>query len=119
MEAAGYSPRGMATLLQTLKDQELMPQSQQVSYVRTHPLTSDRLSAMEAASRRSKFADTAYPAEWNKSFERIKAKLTGFIEPQRVGWLYSDKDTSTTALYARAIAAYRRSEKDKATQLAK
>lgn len=117
MEGAGYSPKGMVTLLEKLKDQEYMPQGQQVAYVRTHPLTADRLSAMEAGAARSKYESTPYPAAWNEAYARIKAKLVAFTEPTRVAWIYSDKDTSTTAIYAKAIAAYRRSEKDKALRL--
>jgi predicted Zn-dependent protease len=117
LNAAGYSPKGMVTLLTTLKDQELLPPSQQNAYVQTHPLTADRLAAMERGAAQSPVADKPYPAAWDEAFARIKAKLTGFIEPHRVGWIYSDKDTSTPALYARAIAAYRRSEKTQALDL--
>ena len=118
MEAAGYSPAGMVTLLNKLKEKEYLPASQQSSYLRTHPLTSDRIAAMQAGTAKSAVKDKPYPAAWDADFKLIQAKLLGFIEPQRVGWTYSDTDTSTPALYARAIAAYRRSEKDKAVQLA-
>lgn len=118
MEASGYNPSGMVTLLNKLKDQEYLPASQQNAYVRTHPLTSDRIAAMQAGAARSALTEKPYPASWNDDYKMIQAKLTGFIEPQRVGWIYSEKDTSTPALYARAIAAYRRSEKDKALALA-
>lgn len=117
LEGAGYNPSGTVSLLETLKDQEFMPASQQVAYVRTHPLTADRMSAMQAGVEKSAHQNKAYPAAWNEAFDRIKAKLTGFVEPHRVGWVYSEKDNGTPALYARAIAAYRRSEKNKALEL--
>lgn len=117
MEGAGYSPKGMVTLLEKLKQQEYLPAGQQNSYVRTHPLTGDRIAAMEAGAAKSANTNKPYPAAWDEQFKRIQAKLTGFIEPERVAWIYSEKDTSTPALYARAIAAYRRSEKDKAISL--
>lgn len=118
LEAAGYSPKGMATFLETMKDQELMPVSQQNAYIQTHPLTRERLEAMEAGLQKSAIADKPYPAAWIESFNRIRAKLAGFVEPHRVGWIYSTSDNSVPALYARAIAAYRRSEKDKGLDLA-
>ncbi len=118
LQTSGYSPKGMVTLLETLKSQELMPQSQQSAYVRTHPLTADRIAAMEAGAARSPYMDKPYPDAWTHDFRMIQAKLLGFVEPQRVAWAYSEKDTSEPALYARAIAAYRRSEKDKALALA-
>lgn len=117
MEGAGYSPKGMVTLLEKLKQQEYLPASQQNAYVRTHPLTEDRIAAMEAGAAKSASTNKPYPAAWDEQFKMIQAKLTGFIEPERVAWIYSEKDTSTPALYARAIAAYRRSEKDKALSL--
>jgi len=117
LEAAGMSPRGMETFLSTMQDQELLPASQQNSYVRTHPLTRERMAAVQHAVTKSAFADTPYPAEWTREFERIRGKLVAFIEPQRVAWLYGDKDNSINALYARSIAAYRRSEKTRALDL--
>lgn len=117
LEAAGYNPKGMVSFMETMRDQELLPASQQNSYVRTHPLTRDRIETMEASVAKSSLLDKAYPAAWTNEFDRIRAKLIAFIEPQRVGWLYGEKDTSTSALYAKSIAAYRRSEKDKAVSL--
>lgn len=118
LEAAGLNPAGLASFLMTLKQQELLPSSQQSAYLRTHPLTGERISAMQNGAAKSKFFDSPYPADMKERFERIKAKLEGFINTQRVAWVYSDKDNSTPALYAKAIAAYRRSEKDKALTLA-
>ena len=117
MEAAHDNPKGLESLLNTLKSQELLPQSQQSGYLRTHPLTGDRIEAMKIGVAKSQYLDTAYAPEMIEQFERIKAKLAGFTSPERVEWMYSDKDTSTPALYARAIAAYRRSEKDTALTL--
>lgn len=117
LEAAGYNPQGMVTFLGTMQDQELLPASQQNPYVRSHPMTRDRIDAMRAGTARSAFLDTPYPPQWVEAFNRIRAKLIGYIEPQRVTWLYSDNDQSITALYAQAIAAYRRSDKVRAQSL--
>ncbi|NBX66663.1 MAG: peptidase M48 family protein [Proteobacteria bacterium] len=118
MEEAGLNPSGLASFLMTLKQQELLPSSQQSAYLRTHPLTSERIAAMQDGAAKSKFIDSPYPAAMKDRFARIKAKLDGFINTQRVAWIYTEKDTSIPALYAKAIAAYRRSEKDKALALA-
>ncbi len=118
LQSAGYSPDGMVSLLETLKSQEYMPQSQQGAYLQTHPLTADRLSAMEAGAEKSPYKGKAYPPAWDESYKRIKAKLLAFTSPQRVAWVYGDKDTSTVALYAKAIAAYRQSKKDDALRYA-
>ncbi|HEY8963496.1 MAG TPA: M48 family metalloprotease [Alphaproteobacteria bacterium] len=117
LEASGYNPTGLASFMETLQDQELLPQSQQNAYVRTHPLTRDRIASLEAGVAKSNFLNQSYSPAMVDQFNRIRAKLIAFIEPQRVTWLYGEKDTSPAALYARAIAAYRRSEKDKALSL--
>ncbi|MCB1538108.1 MAG: M48 family metalloprotease [Rhodospirillales bacterium] len=114
LQAAGDSPEGMVTLLEKLKSQELMPQSQQSAYLQTHPLTTDRLAAMEAGAAKSPYLNKPYPAAWDDAYKRIQAKLLGFIQPDRVAWVYPPADNSIPAQYARTIAAYRRSEKDKA-----
>jgi predicted Zn-dependent protease len=117
MERAQYNPSGLARFLGTLKNQELLPQSRQNSYVRTHPLTAERIDSMLRGIERSKYANTPYPADMIDRYARIKAKLLGFINPSRVDWVYSEKDTSTPALYARAIAAYKRQNKSRALDL--
>ncbi|MBU6234758.1 MAG: M48 family metalloprotease [Alphaproteobacteria bacterium] len=117
LEAAQYSPDGLASFLGTLKNQELMPESQQSAYFRTHPLTRERIDAMEQGDAKSAYKGVPLPASMTEEFKRIKAKLAGFTEPERVAWIYSDKDDSTPALYARAIAAYRRSDTDVAIKL--
>jgi len=117
LEKAPYNPTGLVSFLNTMKNQELLPQSQQDQYLRTHPLTSDRLDAMISGSRKSKNLALPYSTDMVERYMRIKAKISGFMTPQRVVWDYSEKDTSTSAIYARAIAAYRQSDKAKAIKL--
>lgn len=117
LEKAGFNPSGLASFLGTLKNQELLPASQQSAYLRTHPLTTDRIAAMETGVQKSAYANAAIPADMQDTFLRIQAKLAGFIEPQRVAWIYADKDTSIPALYAKAIAAYRQSKTTEALKL--
>lgn len=118
LEKAGIDPTGLASFLHTLKKQELLPESQQSAYLRTHPLTRERIEAMERGVQRSAFSKTDTNSAKLDQLNRMKAKLYGFVEPQRVGWIYSEKDNSIPSLYARAIAAYRTSHKDKALSLA-
>lgn len=117
LESAGYNPSGMVSFLHTMQDQELLPASQQNPYVRTHPMTRERIEAMQAGAAKSAHSDKVYPASWVEGFNRIRGKLIAYIEPQRVSWLYSDNDQSVKAVYARAIAAYRRSDKANALKL--
>lgn len=108
MEGAQMSPGGLVTFMEKLENQELLPSSQQSEYVRTHPLTHDRIQALEAGQSRSAYKDNQLPSHWQEQFNRINAKLTAFIRPEQVSWDYGTKDTSIAADYARAIAAYRK-----------
>lgn len=114
MESTAINPRGMGSFLEKLQSEELLPSSQQSEYVRTHPLTRDRIDAVETRIEQSAYKDEPIPAAWTEQHARIKAKLLAFINPGRVPWVYDDKDASVPARYARAIAAYRQKEVDKA-----
>lgn len=107
MEEAGLNPEGLPSFLQKLENQELLPASQQSEYVRTHPITRNRIEAVNTLVDKSEFKDQALPARWVEQHARMKAKLVGFINPEQVAWAYPKEDGSVAARYARAIAAYR------------
>ncbi|MCC7305515.1 MAG: M48 family metalloprotease [Alphaproteobacteria bacterium] len=107
LDGAHMSADGLVSFFETLSSEELLPASQQSAYMRTHPLTRDRIDAVELKAQQSPYKDTASPAAWTEQHARMKAKLAGFINPGQVPWVYSDSDTGIPARYARAIAAYR------------
>ncbi|NCT41381.1 MAG: M48 family metallopeptidase [Alphaproteobacteria bacterium] len=109
-EDAKYNPSGLGSFLGKLQDQELLPTSRQSEYVRTHPLTRDRIEAVNNRASKSPYIDTQFPDAWQDQHARMRAKLIGFISPGRVAWEYDDRDTSIPAQYARAIAAYRQNK---------
>lgn len=110
MEAANINPTGLLTFMRKLEGEELLPQTQQSEYTRSHPLTRNRISALESRVNKSTKKNIATPAAWTEQHARMKAKLTGFINPAQVSWTYDDRDTSTAAIYARSIAAYRQDD---------
>jgi predicted Zn-dependent protease len=114
LNRAGFSAKGMMTFLEKLESQELLPSSQQSEYIRTHPLTRDRVEAVTAGYERSPHKDTPIPAGWQEQHDRIIAKLVAFVTPTQVAWNYSDHDQSIAAEYARAIAAYRQNHIEEA-----
>lgn len=116
MDRAGYSSEGLLTFLESLADQELVPESRQVEYVRTHPLTRDRIEVVRAHVARSRLTGRKPSAEQEEMFRRMQAKLIGFMTPQTALQRYPATDTSVAGRYARAIALYRRG--DLATALA-
>ncbi len=106
-ESAQISPKGLETFFEKLESEELLPMDQQSQYMRTHPLTRDRIEAVQQRAGQSPYFDKAFPAEWTEQHKRMKAKLTGFIAPNTIPWTYDDRDHSVAADYARAIALYR------------
>lgn len=110
MDKAHMNPAGLGSFLEKLESEELLPTSQQSEYVRTHPLTANRVSAVETRAHESPYAGQSFPAKWVEQHARMKAKLVGFISPEKVLWEYQDKDKSIAARYARSIAAYRQNQ---------
>lgn len=107
MDAAGYDPEGLVTFFRKLESEEFLPASRQSEYVRTHPLTADRVRASEVKASESAHYQKGFPAQWNEQHARMKAKLIGYLQPSQVQWFYNDRDITIPARYARAIAAYR------------
>lgn len=106
LQDAQLPVEGFAKFMEKLSSQELLPESQQSEYVRTHPLTRDRIDFLQNAIAQQRRAGTA-PAEWTELHSRMKAKLNGFIFPERA---VRDTGTSVAARYGRAIALYRRAQ---------
>ncbi len=114
MVDAGINPEGLKTFFQKLESEEFLPASQQVAYVRTHPLTRDRINSLSKKIDETDKSNLVTPPQWQNQLDRMKAKLVGFISPERVAWTYHDNDQSVPADYARAIAAYRQTRIDEA-----
>lgn len=116
MESAKMNPAGLESFFEKLQDQELLPASQQNEYVRTHPLTSNRIAAIEEKAEQSPYIGKAWPAAWDEQHKRMKAKLAGFLHPDHIAWTYRDTDRSFAADYARAIAAYKQNRVEESLQ---
>ncbi len=105
MQQAGIPTTGFVSFLGKLADQELLPASQQSAYMRTHPITRERIEDVQR--RVSLLAQPQTPAAMMDTYQLLRAKLAGYTKPQQIDWIYNPKDTSLPARYARAIAAYR------------
>jgi predicted Zn-dependent protease len=114
LEATGQAPDGMATFFRVLQRQEALSSEHQDPYLRSHPLTSSRIDAAEAAVARSAFAGKPDSPELLMRHQRMLAKLNGYLKPNQVTKLYPKSDQSVPARYARAIALYRDSHMDEA-----
>jgi len=109
LQGAGLPVTGFLSFMKKLESQELVPETEQSEYVQTHPLTQDRIESLQHAVDDGPKGHT--PPEWAEMHRRIKAKLLGYLFPDRS---LADRDTSTAAEYGHAIAWYRKNEPDKA-----
>lgn len=113
MMSAGANPAAMLDVLEIFRGQEALSVGRQDPYLRTHPLTRDRLRSVRAL-----VAGQAEPAPDNTVlywYQRLNAKLSAFLRAsswtlRRVG----RNDNSEIARLRRAIAYHRRPDADRA-----
>ncbi len=104
LDATHTSVRGMLEFFEILGDQELLSVRHQDPYVRTHPLTIDRIAAVRAALSRAP-DERPLPADYADRHRRMRAKLMAFLNPiSRTLREFKATDTAIEARYARAIA---------------
>ena len=106
LAAAGVTGKGSIEFFKKLQNQEyrLTAQLPEDSYDRTHPLSSERIAALLNVYQKdpawNRPADPALEAR----FQRVKAKLLGFINPKLATSRYPESNRSVPAHYARAYA---------------
>ncbi len=106
LDRVGISSEGMLSFFEQLEDQELLPQSRQAEYVRTHPLTRDRIEFVRQHVRNSDLTGRPLPDDYIESYRRVQAKLISFLQPQAAYSRYRNDET-VAGRYARAIAQFR------------
>ncbi len=117
LDKVGVSSRGLLELMETLENRELLAPNQRDPYLRTHPLTRDRISFVENHVRSSAGGRTFSAADL-LAHRRVVAKLKGFLDvPERTLRAYRESDDSVEARYARSIALYRSARLDEALEL--
>lgn len=114
LQDAGLPVEGFMTFMEQLASQELLPESQQSEYVRTHPISQDRVDFLRNIVD-STPARGQTPAGWDARLKRMQAKLEAYFLPDRA---LMKRGTDTTSRYAQTIAYYRKGEFPKALALA-
>lgn len=108
LDRTGQSSRGLLAFFELLEQQELMAAVRQDPYLRSHPLTRERVEAVRAHVARSRHSDAVDPPALMARHARMIAKLRGFLQaPSQTLRQYPATDRSLPARYARAIAFYR------------
>lgn len=112
---AGYSSKGLLEFMKKLEDQEVLSTASQEPWLRTHPLTSDRVNVIENAVKEQGDLKTEVPNELMLRHKRMQAKLDGFLNnPKKALEAYAGSNDGVPARYARAIAYYRVPDLEKA-----
>ncbi|WP_425052514.1 M48 family metalloprotease [Psychromarinibacter sp. S121] len=106
MAMRNIDPTAMADVLEYFRGQEVLSEYRQDPYVRSHPLSRDRIRAVEgyAAAYGPKATDHPQAQYW---FLRAQGKLSAFI--RKPGWTLTrvGKDNSELGLMRQAIAFHR------------
>ena len=115
LDETGQSARGMLEFFEKLGDQEALLTANQDPYVRTHPLTRERVDTIRAHVANSPYSDVPDPPELIAAHERMKAKLRGFLDtPVQTFRHYPESDTSLPARYARVVAYHKQNDLERA-----
>jgi predicted Zn-dependent protease len=113
---AGISGKGSLAFFKKLQNQEFryaIPQDD--GYARTHPLTGERIQALENTYKGSPAWNASSDPALEARFQRVKAKLAGFVnDPKRTLQLFPESNKSEPARYARAYAWHKSAYPDKA-----
>lgn len=109
------SPQGLLQFMKKIQKQNALNGIEESDYFRTHPVTSERVRFLEQAVKHSPYhQDHSLDSE----FQRIKAKLYGFLqEPAQTFKRYPLSDTSIAARYAQAIAYFKQLNFGKALRM--
>jgi predicted Zn-dependent protease len=108
LDATGQSSKGLLEFFRILENEDLLSAARQDPYLRTHPLTRQRIEYVQERVNHSRFSSVPDKPEFIEMHKRMVAKLTGFLgSPAQTLAQYKESDTSVAARYARAVAYYR------------
>ena len=106
LDKLNWPASGLKKLLEKLHSKHNATVSKMDPYTLTHQLTGERLTILQQHIKKS-HCHSCLPAADEAKFQRIKAKLAGFIQsPDRVRRFYQGQGT-VHAAYALAIADFR------------
>lgn len=103
LSRADLATDGLPSFMAKLVDEELLPESRQEEYMRTHPITRDRFETVKR--RTENLAPHKTPAKDEEDYTRIRAKLLGYVKPRNAVREMTGNDIASR--YGRAIAYYR------------
>ena len=105
LSAAGISGKGTLQFFGKLQNQEYrLAVYATDSYDRTHPLSTERMAALQEVFKQDPAWDKPVDPQLEERFQRVKAKLYGYVNPKQAVTKYPESDQSVPGHYARAYA---------------
>lgn len=115
LSAAGVTGKGSLEFFKKLQNQEYrLAIYAKDSYDRTHPLSSERIQSLTELYKKDPAWNRPVDPALEARFERVKAKLIGYVTPKQAVSLYPENDRSIPGHYARAYAYHLGAYPDKA-----
>ena len=118
LSEAGISGRGSLSFFKKLQNREFRygySQDDEEAFVRTHPLSGDRMARLREDYTRDPAWETPDDPALQARFERAKAKLAGYLDdPKKTFRDFPENRTDVPARYARAYAYHKAALMDKA-----
>lgn len=108
LNRVGASSEGLLQFLKILGDQEALLSSRQDPYMRTHPVSAERISLLKTRADESRFHNVPDDPDLVDALKRVQAKLRAYTEPSMATLRrYPTEDGSIHGHYARAITFHR------------
>jgi predicted Zn-dependent protease len=115
LDKTHQSARGLLETFAIFRNDEILSARRIDPFLQNHPLSEERIAALEDRVDKSPYKDVDETPEQKKSFARMQAKLFGFIDRlDLVLRRYPLTNKTAAARYARAVAYYRVQQLDKA-----
>jgi len=115
LSKAGVSGRGSIEFFKKLQNQEYrLAIYAKDSYNRTHPLSTERIAALTEIYQKDPAWNRKPDPALEERFQRVKAKLIGYVTPKEAVKIYPETNQSIPAHYARAYAYHLGAYPDKA-----
>jgi len=114
LEQSGQSSKGLVDFFDKFRYEEVFDHAHQYPFFQSHPLSSDRIEALQVRAAKQAHYNTPDTPEMIEQHKIMIAKIRGFMDsPYQTLAKYKEADTSFPARYARAIAYYKAGETDR------
>jgi predicted Zn-dependent protease len=105
LSKSGISGKGLLDFFAKLQNEEYrLAIYDKDSFDRSHPLSSERIEALQQKFQSDPAYNKPIDPKLETRFERVKAKLLGYVNPKQAVLRYPESDQSVPAHYARAYA---------------